>query len=199
MQVMANDTIHLDDSQYSIDYVQAVYYSTGGQHFYTFTIANYDTDVPTLQVEMKAPDKNRIQGSQEVVIQDFTWLQLTDDSNAKITFSKALFWLKYTSKNTDGDPEYDILFVGDSSDGNVYKYQANIAVFAYDDDNGGDPLALEDVVDDTIVDPTIPTTPTALDETNVHIVPRKLFRDGQILIQRGDKTYTLQGQEVIVP
>ena len=140
-QVKANDTIHLDDSQYAIDYVQAVYYSTGGQHFYTFTIANYDTDVPTLQVEMKAPDKNRIQGSQEVVIQDFTWLQLTDDSNAKITFSKALFWLKYTSKNTDGDPEYDILFVGDSSDGNVYKYQANIAVFAYDDDNGGDPLA----------------------------------------------------------
>lgn len=42
-------------------------------------------------------------------------------------------------------------------------------------------------------------TPRSQSVGNVHLdnnAPQKLLRDGQIYIQRGDKTYTIQGQEV---
>lgn len=45
---------------------------------------------------------------------------------------------------------------------------------------------------------TTAQTPTALDQTSQdpRVKSQKLIRDGQILILRGDKTFTLQGQEV---
>lgn len=39
-------------------------------------------------------------------------------------------------------------------------------------------------------------TPTLIDDIAISITSRKLLRNGQIFILRGDKTYTLQGQEV---
>ena len=38
--------------------------------------------------------------------------------------------------------------------------------------------------------------PTGMEETEAEIIPRKILRNGQVFIQRGDKTYTLEGMEV---
>ena len=198
--VKANDTIHLDDSAYGIDYVQAVYYTTAGNHFFTFLITKEATDEPTLQIEMKAPDKTHIQGSQEVVLKDFTWLDFTVDTyNDSITFSKVVFWLKFKEIDINGDPVYDILFVGDGSDDKVYKYKATIAIYAYDDDNGGAFLQLEDTVDDSVVEPVIDSGgATAIDSSSLQGGDRGrlILLDGQLFILRGDKVYTLTGAKV---
>ena len=46
----------------------------------------------------------------------------------------------------------------------------------------------------------ISNAPLSIDDVQTNNVQcAKLLRDGQILIQRGEKTYSLQGQEVIVP
>jgi hypothetical protein len=38
--------------------------------------------------------------------------------------------------------------------------------------------------------------PTGMEETDAETIPCKLLRNGQVFIQRGDKTYTLEGVEV---
>lgn len=43
---------------------------------------------------------------------------------------------------------------------------------------------------------TVPTIPTALDNTDVSVKAVKVLREGQIFILRGDKVYTVQGQLV---
>lgn len=43
---------------------------------------------------------------------------------------------------------------------------------------------------------TVSQVPTAIDNVDASTAPRKLLHNGQILILRGDKTYTLTGQEV---
>lgn len=51
-------------------------------------------------------------------------------------------------------------------------------------------------------DPNDPDNPKeAIDNTSFIAVPSaaKIINNGQLFIQRGDKTYTLQGQEIIVP
>lgn len=190
--VIANDTIRLADSKYGINDVEAFYYTSGGKHYYSFIISNYDTDVPTLQIEIEATSKSHVQGSHDVLL-DFTWLTMTNDFDAKIKFSKASFWLKYTGKNIDGDAVYDILFKGNGLDGKVYLFRTNMPVFAYDDDNSSEIINIEDTIDENIVNPD---TPTDLHNINNISPSRKLLRNGHIFILRGDKIYTLQGQEV---
>ena len=199
----ANDTIRLADSSFGIDDIEAFYYTSGGNNYYTFAISNYDTDVPTLHVEIPATDKTHIQGSHEVILTDFTWIVMTDDLSNKIFFSRALFWLKFTGKNIDGDSEYDILFAGNASDGKVYLYRANMPVYAYDRNNGDAIIVLQDALDDSVVEPELPHDDgPATDIENVSSSfqggdrGRLILRDGQIFILRGDKTYTLTGQEV---
>ena len=55
----------------------------------------------------------------------------------------------------------------------------------------------ETIYNNSITFTTQQDTPTGIEETNAMLdTPQKIMIDGQILILRGDKTYTLQGQEV---
>ena len=194
------DTVEFTDAAYGIDYVQADYYETGEPKlgYYTFAIMNYDDDYPEIHMDIKAPSKTKIQGQKEVNL-DFSYLAL--DADTKLTLTKAFFWLKYTGKDVDfGYYMYDILAVVWASDGKVYRFQKNMSVEAYDENY--DSITLEDEVDSSVLEPELPDdTPTAIDNTPFPSgegrgEASKLLHNGQILILRGDKTYTLQGQEV---
>ena len=55
----------------------------------------------------------------------------------------------------------------------------------------------EEVYNNTISFTTQPqNTPTDFEQAEIADTPNKLLRNGQIFILRGDKTYTLQGQEI---
>ena len=190
-----NDTIDLTDPSYGIDQFDAYYYESGGQPYYSFSVWNFDDDYPELRIEAKVTTKEKIQGTQ-VVDLDYSFLDIDDVTH--YTFSKALFWLKYTgTKTIDGDPIYDIIAIVDASDNKVYQYRGTLPVYTYDRGAGNAIIPLTDVVDDSVVDPTINNGgATAIDNVNNNVVPQKLFRNGQVLIQRGEKVYTVTGQEV---
>ena len=147
-----NDTINLADASFGINQVDASYYVSGNpaQAYYSFSIWNNDDDYPELRIEAKVTSDVYIQGTHDVDL-DFSFLEL--DAATRYTISKALFCLKFTGKNIDGDPLYDILAVVNASNGKVYRYEANIPVFAYDADDN--PIDLKDAVDDHIVIPVI--------------------------------------------
>lgn len=202
----ANDTINLATT-YVIDYAQANYYTSGGQTYFTFIISN-DDEVPDLRLETPTAFKTKIQGSHEVILDaNLSSLTLMVESvETELTLSNAQLWFKFTGKNIDGDPEYDILAFAKASDGKYYLYRGNLPVYAYDYDNvdgSGDPalLALEDEVDDAVVEPeliVIDDNPTGINQTTNDQLPttNKVFRDGHFFILRGDKVYTITGQEV---
>ena len=203
----ANDTINLATT-YVIDDVQANYYTSGGQTYFTFIISNYDDEIPALRLETPTAFKTKIQGSHEVILDaNLSSLTLMVESvETELTLSNAQLWLKFTGKNIDGDSEYDILTFAKASDGKYYLYRGHLPVYAYDFDNldgNGDPtvLALEDEVDDAVVEPElimIDDNPTGINQTTNDQLPttNKVFRDGRLFIQRGDKVYTVTGQEV---
>ena len=202
----ANDTINLATT-YVIDYAQANYYTSGGQTYFTFIISN-DDEVPDLRLETPTAFKTKIQGSHDVILDaNLSSLTLMVESvETELTLSNAQLWLKFTGKNIDGDPEYDILAFAKASDGKYYLYRGHLPVYAYDYDNvdsNGEPalLALEDEVDDAVVEPeliVIDNNPTGINQTTNDQLPttNKVFRDGHFFILRGDKTYTVTGQEV---
>ena len=203
----ANDTINLATA-YVIDDVQANYYTSGGQTYFTFIISNYDDEIPALRLETPTAFKTKIQGSHEVILDaNLSSLTLLVESvETELTLSNAQLWLKFTGKNIDGDPEYDILAFAKASDGKYYLYRGHLPVYAYDFDNldgNGDPtvLALDDEVDDAVVEPeliVIDDNPTGINQTTNDQLPttNKVFRDGHFFILRGDKVYTVTGQEV---
>ena len=202
----ANDTINLATT-YVIDYAQANYYTSGGQTYFTFIISN-DDEVPDLRLETPTAFKTKIQGSHEVILDaNLSSLTLLVESvETELTLSNAQLWLKFTGKNIDGDPEYDILAFAKASDGKYYLYRGNLPVYAYDFDNldgNGDPtvLALDDEADDAVVEPeliVIDDNPTGINQTTNDQLPTtdKVFRDGHFFILRGEKVYTVTGQEV---
>ena len=202
----ANDTINLATT-YVIDYAQANYYTSGGQTYFTFIISN-DDEVPDLRLETPTAFKTKIQGSHEVILDaNLSSLTLMVESvETELTLSNAQLWFKFTGKNIDGDPEYDILAFAKASDGKYYLYRGHLPVYAYDYDNvdgSGDPtvLALDDEADDAVVEPeliVIDDNPTGINQTTNDQLPttNKVFRDGRLFIQRGDKVYTVTGQEV---
>ena len=147
-----NDTINLADASFGINQVDASYYVSGNpaQAYYSFSIWNNDDDYPELRIEAKVTSDVYIQGTHDVDL-DFSFLEL--DAATRYTISKALFCLKFTGKNIDGDPLYDILAVVNASNGKVYRYEANIPVFAYDADDN--PIDLKDAIDEHIVIPVI--------------------------------------------
>ena len=190
------DTVELSDAAYAIDYAQGDYYVTGepAKGYYTFAIMNWDTDYPEIHLDVNAASKTQIQGQKEVNL-EFSYLAL--DENTKLTLSKAFFWLKFTGVDPNlGDDLYDILAVAWASDGKVYRYKGNMAIYAYDEN--GDDINLEDEIDAEVVEPELPEdTPTAIDEVQSdQVQSTKVVRDGQIFILRGDKTYTLTGAEL---
>ena len=203
----ANDTINLATA-YVIDDVQANYYTSGGQTYFTFIISNYDDEIPALRLETPTAFKTKIQGSHDVILDaNLSSLTLLVESvETELTLSNAQLWLKFTGKNIDGDPEYDILAFAKASDGKYYLYRDHLPVYAYDYDNvdsNGDPalLALDDEVDDAVVEPeliVIDNNPTGINQTTNDQLPttNKVFRDGHFFILRGDKIYTVDGREV---
>lgn len=190
------DTVELSDATYAIDYAQGDYYVTGelAKGYYTFAIMNWDTDYPEIHLDVNAASKTQIQGQKEVNL-EFSYLAL--DENTKLTLSKAFFWLKFTGVDPNlGDDMYDILAVVWASDGKIYRYKGNMAIYAYDEN--GDDINLGDEIDAEVVEPELPDdTPTAIGEVpSDQVQSTTLLRNGQILILRGDKKYTITGLEL---
>ena len=194
------DTVELSDAAYAIDYAQGDYYVTGepAKGYYTFAIMNWDTDYPEIHLDVNAASKTQIQGQKEVNL-EFSYLAL--DENTKLTLSKAFFWLKFTGVDPNlGDDLYDILAVVWASDGKVYRYKGNMAIYAYDEN--GDDINLEDEIDAEVVEPELPDdTPTAIDQIDSSSLQggdrgRLIFRDGNVYILRGEKVYTIDGRKV---
>lgn len=124
------------------------------------------------------------------------------DKNTRVYFTNLMFFLKFTHKNIDGDSQYDILAVAEGTDGKIYKYSANMPIYAYEKDeiNGGAIIIkLMDEVDNTIIAPEIPVwgddTPTALTEIQTAAgIARKVIENGNLYILMPDGTrYTATG------
>ena len=192
----SKDTINLSDPMYAIDDIEAYYYTSGGQTYYSVSIWNYDSELPEFRIEVKATDKTHIQGLHETDL-EFCFLDL--DESTHLTVSKVVFWLKYTGKNIDGDSEYDIIAMADASDGKVYLYRGNMPVYAYDRDNGDAIIPLQDALDAEIVEPDIEDHGPATGINDVQgdeVQCTKVLRDGQIFIKRNGKLYNMNGIEL---
>jgi hypothetical protein len=198
--VMSGDTVDLTEAQYEIDDVEAYYYTSGGKTYYSFSIWNYTAESPELRMEVLASSKTHIQGKHTVDLA-YSWINFKDehDNDNKSTFSWAFFWLKYTGVDGLGDPLYDIVAIANASDGKVYTYRANMPIYAYDKDNNDDFIDLEDVVDPSVIEPKDDEIPTGIEtifnEGSV-IKGDKIMLGGQLFILRGEKVYTVTGQEV---
>ena len=195
--VMSSDTIDLTESTYNIDDVEAFYYTSGGHAYFSFNIWNYDDEYPHISLDFETTSKTQIQGQHTI---DLPFSFLTVNGTDTLDLTKAIFWLKYTGLDGSGDPLYDILVILNASDGKVYKYKANMPVYAYDEDNSYQPIKMTDMIDVEIVEPEIPKEDPATGInpiTNYQSpITNKILRDGQLLILRGNCTYTITGQEV---
>ena len=201
-----NDTIDLALPEYEINYAQVNFYTSAGQMYHKFIIGNDMEDVPELRMETATSTKTHIQGSHEIITEsNISRLTLMLGSvETELTFSKALLWLKYTgNKSIDGDAIYDIVAFAHATDGLYYLYKGALPIGAFDEDvldgeGNLTPFALEDEVDDSVVEPELPEEgpTTAIDNISADSAAQKIFIDGQIYILRGEKVYTLQGQEV---
>lgn len=203
--VLNSDTIHLETA-YDIDDIEAFYYTSAGQAYYSFRIWNYDEEFPELRMEVKATSKTQIQGEQELDL-PFCFIQFKNGENVdKKTVTKGLFWLKYTGLDGDGFTTYDVLAYVKTSDGVNYIYRANMPIFAYDKDNLDEfdmptYIELEDLDDPSVVEPEIPQDVdpgTAIDKINEQssITNHKLINNGQLFIKHNGKTYNAQGARV---
>ena len=200
MSLMAtNDTIKLELPEYDIDYAQANYYESGGKAYYKFIIGNEVEDTPELRLETQTDSKTHIQGSHDIIIDaNISRLTLLVESvETEFPLTKASLWLKYIEDNIDGDPVYDILSVVTASDGKIYKYKGRLPIYAYDEDDSMSFIALEDTVDDSVVDPeTSGGSATAVENTSASTSAQKLLRDNQILIEKNGKVFNALGVEV---
>lgn len=203
-----NDTIDLALPAYGINTVQANYYVSArglenAQGHFKFILYNSDEDYPEMYLTVKANDSTKIQGQHEVEL-ELSQLSVWDGAEVNLTVSKALAWFKYTgNKNIDGDPIYNILAYAKASDDMHYIFRGELPVGAFaedvlDGEGLPTPYALADEKDDSIVEPELPEEgpTTAIDNISADSAAQKIFIDGQIYILRGEKVYTLQGQEV---
>ncbi len=200
--VMAKDTIDLTETQYGIDELESFFYTSGGVDYCSYAIFNYDNDWPELRIEVKAPSRDKIQGLQQVVVETFSWLQMDENRDSRVYFTKVVFWLKFTHKNIDGDSQYDILAVANGEDGKVYKFRTNMPVYAYEKDEINHTytvIKLLDEVDDSIVEPELDgdDTPTPVEtlERNAEGA-RKVIENGQLYIIKNGEKYNLLGTRI---
>ena len=155
-----NDTISLATDEYGIDDVQANYYTVAGESYYTFIISNFNDEIPSLRFETPASSKTQIQGTRDVIMTTnlSSLTLLVDEEETELTFTDALFWLKFVDTNNDGDAVYDIVAIVNASDGNIYSYKGRLPIYAYDYDDLDEfdmpnYIVLQDEVDDSIVEP----------------------------------------------
>jgi hypothetical protein len=179
-------TIDLTDAQFGITDVEAYYYELGGKAYYSFSIYNWDEDLPELRVEYETSSKTKIAG-QHTVDLSVSFLMLAGET--QLAFSQASFQLSYVDKNEEGDLMYAIQFSGLASDGNTYVYNTTMTVYAYDQDHEdleGYPLPII-LTDDEMM---------AIDNTTVDTKAIKTIVNGQLFILKGDKTYNALGAEI---
>ena len=179
-------TIDLTDEQYGITDVEAYYFELDGHAYYSFSIYNWDEDLPELRVDYETSSKTRIAGQHTV---DLTTSSLELDDENMFAFSQASFQLTFVEKNNDGDPVYAIQFTGVASDGNTYVYNTSMPVYAYDQDN-------EDIYGYPSVIELEDYLPTAVANTSYETKATKVIRNGQVLIIKNGKTFNVLGAEV---
>lgn len=177
------DAIALDAD---VDYLQATYYTSGGKHYYTYLLQNYDTELPSLTLETEAASKTLINGSHDVML-DFSSLDVEKDGNTEtLTLSSASLKFTFVRYDEGGFSEYDVEISAVASDGNTYTYNSTIVVNAYDADDGYSEIVLED---GKVITTTDETTASALQ-------PTKFIENGRVLINSGEHVYDMNGVEV---
>lgn len=185
-KALSGVTIDLTDEQYGITDAEAYYYQLGGKAYYSFSIYNWEEDLPELRVEYETSGKTKIAGQHTV---DLTMSYIELDNENKFYFSQASFQLTYVEKNNEGDPIYNIQFSGVASDGNTYVFNVPMVVYAFDSDNRdgeGYPSVFE--LKDYLT--------TAVANTSLETKAVKLIENGQLIILKNGIRYNALGVEV---
>ena len=181
-QLGTGETISLVDD---VDYLQATYYTSGGKHYYTYLLQNYDTELPSLTLETEAESKTLINGSHTVML-DFSSLDIEKDGDTEtLTLSSATLKFSFVRYDEGGFSEYDVEITAAASDGNTYTYNSTIVVNAFDADDSYSEIILEDGKP-TVVDAVTATTHQ----------PTKFVENGRVLIKSGNLLYDMNGKKV---
>ncbi|MBO7367011.1 MAG: hypothetical protein J6U24_00220 [Paludibacteraceae bacterium] len=174
------DVISLDSD---VDYLQATYYSTGGKAYYTYTLQNYDTELPSLTLETEAASKTHINGAHSVITV-YSSLEVEDGGGSKtLSISSATLSFSFVRVDFGGFSEYDVKIAAVASDGNTYTYNSAIVVNAFDADEGYAEIVLED------------DEPTSAIETEARsaVKVQKYFENGRVVIEREGQKFDLRG------
>lgn len=133
-QVPAKKMIQGTKTDYSsqIDYAQATWYQAGGNGYYTFLIQNYDTEIPTFQLDTKAKAKVSIEG----LYTDTTNIDLAYSSvtlaDEPVNIQQASMNLQYTGKDQDGNCKYQIAIEIITVDGDTCIFNGELPISAYE-------------------------------------------------------------------
>lgn len=178
-----NETISLDAD---VDYLQATYYTSGGKHYYTYLLQNYDTELPSLTLETEAESKTLINGSHTAML-DFSSLDIEKDGDTEtLTLSSATLKFSFVRYDEGGFSEYNVEISAVASDGNTYTFNSTMVVNAYDADDGYSEIILED---GKVI--------TATEEAPVSAQqPTKFIENGRVLIKSGNLLYDMNGKKV---
>ncbi|MGM9746327.1 MAG: hypothetical protein ACI30H_05160 [Paludibacteraceae bacterium] len=174
------DTVDITEA---IDYVQADYYGSDEQHFFTFGVMNYDEEIPWLVLDIEAPAKDKIAGtySNGVNIElPYSYFIISDVDTIQLT--KAEMTIKCVDISL-GEPVYKINITVDGENGKVYICHVTMSISAYDADEN--PYSFTDT--------KTPETPTAITSA---AVAGLYTQAGRIVCEGEFRIYDLLGRDV---
>ena len=177
------DTVDITEA---IDYVQVDYYGSDEQHFFQFSVMNYDEEIPWLSLDIEAPAKDKIVGNySDGVNIDLNYSDLIISDVDTIKLTKAVMTIKCVGiDGLSGEPSYDINITTDAENGKVYICHVSAMIIsAYDADDT--PYSLTDT--------KTPETPTAI----VSAVVTDLYTQAGRIVCNGEfRIYDLLGRDV---
>ncbi|MGN0186934.1 MAG: hypothetical protein ACI392_04215 [Paludibacteraceae bacterium] len=176
------DTVDITEA---IDYVQADYYGSDEQHFFQFSVMNYDEEIPWLVLDIEAPAKDKIAGNYSNGVNiDLGYSDLTISDVDIIQLTKAAMTIKCVGIDDSlGEPVYEINITVDGENGKVYICHVTMSILAFDADEN--PYSFADT--------KTPETPTAITSAALADL---YTQNGRIVCESEFRIYDLLGRDV---
>lgn len=168
----------------TILYFKVKQFSLSGLGFYEFNGKVEETTAPqeitcAQAVQIATPLEHNTPTSET-----YTVIGYVTDTDGKVSYNQQIFWMADTKNGGKVFESYwgnvpEVVHVGDkvSVTGNLMRYNSTYEI------KKGDVIILE-------------KAPQGIDDVESGVNAQKIVRDNQVLILRGEKTYTVTGQEV---